>query len=313
MCAGRKYLNKRLLGNILLIITAVIWGLAFAFQREGMEHIGPMTFTAARMTLAAAAIWTLSLFWKNRAADTDPAEKAEMRRNTWTGGLGCGIFLTFASLFQQTGIIYTSAGKAGFITAFYILLVPVINFLIFKKRSTWLVWLAVLLGLIGMYLLCMTESFRLSYGDALVCVCAVLFSGHILWCDHYVKRADPIRMAAIQLLVVSVISWIAAFLFETPSLADMKAALIPILYCGLASCGIGYTLQIVAQKFTEPAVASLLMSLESVFAVIGGVVLLNERMSTGELAGCVIMFAAIIIVQIPVPSFALQKKKQEKD
>ena len=158
-----------------------------------------------------------------------------------------------------------------------------------------------LIGVAGMYLLCVTESFSLTYGDSLVCVCALLFSGHILCCDYFAKRSDPLLVSALQFLTAAVISAVLAFLQETPTWKDLAAAAVPILYCGLLSGGLGYTLQIVAQRFTDPTVASLLLSLESVFAVLAGALLLHERMSARELAGCIVMFAAIVLVQIPLP------------
>ena len=297
--------QKQLLGSLILFFVAIIWGTAFAFQRVGMDQIEPMTFCASRMSLSAIAVGMVSMLLKNRKNFADDAEAKAYKRSTVLGGVGCGVFLALASIFQQEGIVYTTAGKAGFITALYILIVPVINSAVFKKRNPWSVWLAVFLGLAGMYLLCMTESFHLAYGDTLICVCALVFSGHILWCDHYVKNGDPVRMSAIQFLVTAVICWVGAFIFESPSIPAIKSAAIPILYCGLASGGIGYTLQIVAQKITDPTIASLLMSMEAVFAVIAGALMLKERMSTRELLGCIIMFIAIIIVQIPV-------KKAEK-
>lgn len=290
--------KSNLIGNIILIFVAVIWGTAFAFQRVGMDSIEPITFAASRMTLSAVAIGILSLFCSNKEKFGDK-EKREYTKNNITGGICCGVFLASASIFQQMGMVYTSAGKAGFITALYMLLVPIINFLIFRKRNNIIVWFAVLLGVFGMYLLCMTESFSLSQGDTLICICAVLFSGHILCCDHFAGRGNPIRISAIQFITTAIISWIAAFITESPSVEKVLSATIPILYCGIVSGGMGYTLQIVAQKRTEPTVASLLMSLESVFAVIAGALILNEKMSLRELLGCAIMFVAIIIVQMP--------------
>ena len=294
--------NKRMLGNALLMLTAMIWGTAFVFQRVGMESIEPITFNAARMALAAVAVGAVSAMpiasEKEKLASYTVKECAEYRKNTIIGGICCGTFLAAASIFQQMGVVYTTAGKAGFITAMYMLLVPVINFVFFKKRNSWIVWLAVLLGVVGMYLLCMTGSFSLGRGDTLVCICAVLFSGHILCCDHFVKLGNPIRISAIQFATCTVISAVAALILEEPSWAKIASAAIPILYCGIVSGGIGYTLQIVAQKFTDPTVASLLMSLESVFAVIAGAILLGERMTSRELLGCVIMFAAIVLVQL---------------
>ena len=292
--------HRQLIGSLILLIVAVIWGTAFAFQRMGTGVIGPMTFTASRMTLSAVAVGFVSFLIKDPEM-TDAAGSSARRRDTLTGGILCGLFLVSATLFQQIGIAYTTAGKAGFITALYILLVPIISTVFLRKPSSWIVWIAVLLGLAGMYLLCMTEGFSLARGDALVCVCAMLFTGHILCCDRYAGRGNPVRISAIQFVTASFVSWTLAFIFETPSVEAIRSALIPILYCGLASGGIGYTLQIVAQRFTNPTVASLLMSFESVFAVLGGAVLLHERMSTRELLGCMVMFIAIIVVQIPVP------------
>ena len=275
-CPGMRN-NKRVLGNALLMLTAMIWGTAFVFQRVGMEDIEPITFNASRMALAAVAVGAVSLLpmasEKEKLAIMSRKERAEYRRNTIIGGICCGTFLSAASIFQQMGIVYTTAGKAGFITAMYMLLVPVIGFLFLGKL-------------------------HLGRGDTLVCICAVLFSGHILCCDHFVKFGNPIRISAIQFASCTVISSIAALILEQPSWAKIVSAAIPILYCGLISGGLGYTLQIIAQKYTDPAVASLLMSLESVFAVIAGALLLGERMTGRELLGCVIMFAAIVLVQI---------------
>lgn len=314
--------NKQMLGNLLLLLTAMIWGTAFVGQRVGMDSIEPITFNATRMALAAVMVGALAflLRLKNNkreiarraASGTTPdvtsenvsrkgEENAAQWGNTWKGGICCGLFLTAGSVFQQMGVVYTSAGKAGFITAMYMLLVPILNFLLFKKKNSWLVWLAVFIGVGGMYLLCVKEDFSLTWGDILVCICALMFSGHILCCDRFVKLADPIELAAVQFATASVISAAVAFLMETPAWAGIVAAAIPILYCGVVSGGIGYTLQIVAQKYTDPTVASLLMSLESVFAVIAGAILLGEQMSSRELLGCAVLFVAIVLVQIPLP------------
>jgi drug/metabolite transporter (DMT)-like permease len=270
-----------------------------------MESIEPITFNAARMGLAAVAVGLVAFLTRRRERESSAlrtaAEQKQYRSNTIIGGICCGVFLALGSILQQMGIVYTTAGKAGFITTMYMLLVPVIGFVFFKKKNTWLVWLAVLLGVIGMYFLCISGEFRLSHGDFLICICAVFFSCHILCCDHYAERGDPIRISAIQFATVTIISAVVAFAAEQPSMGKLASALIPILYCGLVSGGIGYTLQIVAQKYTDPTIASLLLSMESVFAVIAGVVLIHERMSIRELSGCIIMFAAIILVQIPLP------------
>ena len=199
--------------------------------------------------------------------------------------------------------MYTTAGKAGFITAMYILLVPVLNFLLFRKQNTLMVWAAVALGVLGMYLLCMTEGFSLTRGDAMVCLCALLFSGQILSCDRFAGTGNPLAISAIEFLTSAVIAGVLAFLMEEPSWTQVKAAIIPILYCGLISGGVGFTLQMIGQRYTDPTVASLLMSLEAVFALISGALILQERLSSRELLGCFIMFAAIVLSQIPPSVF----------
>ena len=298
-------MNKKVIGNLLLTITAIIWGTAFVAQRVGMESIEPITFTAARMYLAFFAVGLVSLISgrkeKEVLASRTREEARSYKKNTILGGICCGFFLVTATIFQQMGLVYTSAGKAGFITALYILLVPIISFFFFKKKNTWLVWFAVLIGVAGMYLLCMNEGFYLAHGDSLVCVCAFLFSGHILSCDYFTDKGNPLRISAIQFLTASLISTVLAFLMESPAADKIISAAIPILYCGIVSGGIGYTLQMVAQRYTDPVVASLLMSLESVFAVIAGALLIQERMSLRELTGCIVIFIAIILVQIPTP------------
>ena len=296
-------INKKVLGNILLILTAFIWGTAFVGQRQGMEHMGPITFNACRMALAALTIGTVSFVLRKRDAqkqqDMSDQSRREYRKNTVIGGICCGFFLTIAALFQQMGMVYTTAGKGGFITAMYILLVPVINWILFKRKSRPLVWIAVLMGIAGIYLLCVTEGLTLEKGDALVMVCPFFFAGHILCCDYFVQRANPVELSAIQFFTVTVLSTIMAFIVENPTWQQVTAAIVPIVWLGVLSGGIGYTFQIIAQQYTDPTVASLLMSLEAVFAVMGGAVLLGERMSARELIGAAIMFAAIILAQIP--------------
>ena len=296
--------NKRRLGNILLLITAVIWGTAFVSQRAGMDKIEPMTFAASRMILSLVFVSILSIFYakrdKKKTENMTPDEKKVHNKSTLIGGILCGLCLGSASILQQMGMVYTEAGKAGFITALYILIVPVINAFIFKKKNGKRVWLAVFLGLIGLYLLCVTDGFTLTKGDLLVMGCAIIFTGHILSADHFAPMGNPVKMSAIQFVVASAMALAGALIFETPSFEGILSAALPIIYCGIMSGGVGYTLQIIAQRYTEPTVASLLMSLEAVFAVLAGAIILGERMSAKELAGCAIMFIAIILVQLPV-------------
>ncbi len=295
--------KRKLLGNLLLLITALIWGTAFVFQRTGMDYIEPITFNASRNVLASIIIGALAVFMGRRDAKMHPerssAEKERRKHATIAGGISCGIMLSLASIAQQMGLVYTTAGKAGFITSLYMVIVPIFNFLLFRKRNTIIVWAAVLLGVIGLYLLCATDGIRLSQGDTLVVICAFLFAGHILCADRFVDDGDPVAISAIQFIVCAVICIAGAFVFEDPTWEKVVSAAVPILFCGLLSSCLGYTFQIVAQKMTDPTSASLILSLESVFAVLSGALLLGERMTGREIAGCVIMFIAIIMVQLP--------------
>lgn len=306
-------MKTKILGPVVLLLTAMIWGTGFVAQRAGMDYIEPLTFTAARMILAAIALGipALSIAVRNRKMQPPKTEKglSKKARRTLIGGIGCGAFLSTATIFQQFGIVDSTAGKAGFITALYMLLVPILNLVLFRKKGTWLVWLAVLIGVGGMYLLCMNERFQLAPSDALLCVCALLFSCHILVCDRFVGQVDPIQLSAVQFATASMISTVAAFIAEQPTPQKIMSAAVPILYCGLISGGVGYTLQMVGQKYTDATPASLLMSLESVFAVLAGAIILRERMSLSEALGCVILFSAIILVQIPLP----ENKKYDKE
>ena len=288
--------NKSLFGSLILLFTALIWGTGFAAQRAGMDNIEPFTFTAVRMALSAVFIGALALLPRRGALGS--ADGA-VRRINLLGGVCCGCFLAAACLFQQVGIVTTTAGKAGFLTAMYLLLVPLLGFVLFRRRLRARVWLAVAMGVAGLYLLCLTESLRLARGDALECVCALFYAGHILCCDYFARRGDPLKISALQFAVSTLIAAVAAALTEQPDLSAIRSAAIPILYCGIVSGGIGYTLQMTAQRFTEPTVASLVMSFEAVFAVLAGALLLGERMSPREIAGCVVLFAAIILVQLP--------------
>ena len=294
--------NKRTIANVLLMLTSIIWGLAFVFQRVGMDKIEPLTFNASRMTMGAICVIIVSIIAdkRNKNIQKSKENKKEIVKKTWVGGILCGLFLTAASAVQQMGLVHTTAGKAGFITAMYMLFVPIFNVIIFRKKSETRVWIAVLLGIVGMYLLCLKENLVLTKGDALVFLCALLYSGHILCCDKFAPDCDPIKLSAIQFIVSAVLNTVLAFIFESPTIEAVVSAIVPILYCGLLSGGVGYTLQIVGQKHTDPATASLIMSLESVFALIAGVIILQEKMTGLELLGCIIMFGAILLIQFPL-------------
>ncbi len=282
--------------SLLLLVTAVIWGVAFVAQSVGMDYVGPFTFTCARSLIAGVVLLPL-LALRRRRGPGQPAASGD-RRALWLGGLCCGLFLALASSFQQFGIQFTTVGKAGFITAFYIVLVPVLG-LLWGRRCSLAVWIGVAMALAGLYLLCITEGFAVQSGDLMVFICALLFAGHILVIDHFTHRADGVAMACIQFFACGLLCAVPMLIFERPSLAQLCAAWLPVLYAGVLSSGVGYTLQIIGQRDMNPTVASLILSLESVVSVLAGLVLLGQRLSAREWAGCLLMFCAIILAQLP--------------
>ncbi|MEA4988277.1 MAG: DMT family transporter [Anaerovorax sp.] len=298
--------KKTLIGNIMLLTTSIIWGTAFVAQRVGMDHIEPFTFGASRYILATLAVLPIIYFLNSKKRKTEIANKTELtleqkkeeRIAYLKGGAICGCVLFIASSLQQIGLVYTSAGKAGFITALYIVLVPIFGIFL-KKKVRGLTWLGVLFATIGLYLLCIKEGFTYEFGDLIIFIGAFFWTGHILCCDYFTKKSDPVKLSCVQFFVTFVFSVIAAFLFESPTWAGIVECTIPIVYCGVFSAGIGYTLQMVAQKDTDPTIASLILSLEAVFGALGGYFLLSEILTIRELMGCAIMFAAIIIAQLP--------------
>jgi drug/metabolite transporter (DMT)-like permease len=287
--------------SLLLLLTATIWGVAFVSQSVGMDYVGPFTFNAARSLIGAAVLVPcIALLKKIQKKEEGPEEvhKKEDKRTLLRGGICCGVILAVASSFQQFGLLYTTVGKAGFITAMYIILVPLLGIFAGKKVGL-RIGISVVIAVAGLYLLCMTESLRLEAGDILVLLCAVVFSFHIMVIDHFSPLVDGVKMSCIQFLTCGILCGICMFLFEAPKLSMILAAWKPVLYAGVMSCGVAYTLQIVGQKGMNPTVASLIMSLESVISVLAGFVLLHEVLSRRELFGCVLMFAAIILAQLP--------------
>jgi drug/metabolite transporter (DMT)-like permease len=287
--------------SLLLLLTATIWGVAFVSQSVGMDYVGPFTFNAARSLIGAAVLVPcIALLKKIQKKEEGPEEvhKKEDKRTLLRGGICCGVILAVASSFQQFGLLYTTVGKAGFITAMYIILVPLLGIFAGKKVGL-RIGVSVVIAVAGLYLLCMTESLRLEAGDILVLLCAVVFSFHIMVIDHFSPLVDGVKMSCIQFLTCGILCGICMFLFEAPKLSMILAAWKPVLYAGVMSCGVAYTLQIVGQKGMNPTVASLIMSLESVISVLAGFVLLHEVLSRRELFGCVLMFAAIILAQLP--------------
>lgn len=293
----------QLRNSLLLLLTSFIWGVAFVAQSIGGEAVGCFTFNGVRSLIGAAVLLPVIAFLdgqkKKEMGEEKFLEQKGDKKTLLIGGISCGLMLCIASNFQQFGISFTTVGKAGFITAMYILIVPILG-LFMKKRVGIKVWLGVVLATIGLYLLCMTsESFSLSKGDFLVLICAGFFSLHILIIDYFSPKADGVRMSCIQFFVCGIISMIIAFIFEQPNLGAILSGWLPILYAGILSCGVAYTLQIVGQKNMDPTVASLILSLESVFSVLAGWVILNQKLSGRELFGCGLMFLAIIMAQLP--------------
>lgn len=284
--------------SLLLLLTATIWGTAFVAQSVGMDHVGPFTFNAVRSLLGGIVLIPCILFLNRKKTET----KKEDNKQLLIGGICCGVLLALASSFQQLGIQYTSVGRAGFITACYIVIVPILGHLFLKKKCSLSVWLAVVLALIGLYLLCITDGSSIQKGDVLVLICSLLFSLHILVIDYFSPKVDGVKMSCIQFFVCGFLCLIPALLTEQIVTADLIAAWAPIAYAGILSSGVAYTLQIIGQKDMNPTVASLILSLESCISVLAGWVILHQALSIRELSGCLLMFAAIILAQLPSPS-----------
>lgn len=305
--------KKRVQSNLLLALTALIWGTAFVFQSKGADLMPAFAFNASRSIIAGIALLPVIFFAdrarKKRGEPSTSATPAD-RRTILTGGIVIGTVLAGAAALQQIGIGYTSVGKAGFITAMYIVIVPILGIFL-KKRPHFTVWISVAVAVVGMYLLCMTGSFTMEKGDLYVLACAFAYSIHILVIDHFSSRADCLKMSCIQFFTAGIISLAVSLCAETTDWSVLPEAIWPILYTGVMSSGMGYTMQMLAQRNTEPAIASLIMSLESVFSVLAGWVLLHQTLTPRELCGCVLMFAAILLAQTPDILAARAAKKKE--
>ena len=309
--------THKLRNTFFLFLTAMIWGAAFVAQSVSMDYIGPFTFICLRSVIGGLFLIPVIIVLdgirkksQNESADVVNSENIlhieteEKQRLSWKnkqlieGGIVCGIFLFFANCFQQTGIQYTTVGKAGFITTFYIIIVPLIG-LFFKKYCGILTWIGVVIALAGLYFLCITQKLTIQRGDALILCCSVLYAGQILAIDHYKPFVDGVKMSCIQFLTGGILGAVFMLLFENPSIAMILSAAGPILYTGIMSTGVGYTLQILGQKGLNPTVAALIMSLESVFSALSGYLFLHQVLTTRELIGCALMFIAIVLAQLP--------------
>ncbi len=282
-------------GSLLLLLGAAIWGAAFVAQRAGMDHLGPFAFSGIRMLLGGIVMIPVARLTGRKAQPEGAAGPAEQRK----AGVLCGLFLFAATSLQQMGLVETSAGKAGFITALYVVLVPVAGMALFGKRPGRIVWIGVALAVAALYLLCVPAAgFRLESGDLLLTGCAVCFTGQILCVDRYAPRVNGAALARDEFLVTGVLCTAVALAAEKTTADGIREALVPILYTGILSSAVGYTLQIYGQRNVSPTVASLIMCLESVFAVLTGALILGERMTPRETAGCVMMFAAVLLAQL---------------
>ena len=295
--------KTQLRGVLMLLLTAFIWGTSFVAQSVGMESVEAFTFNGIRTLMGACVLLPFIMIRDRLTAkkmtDGQLAESKRLNKKTVVYGAVLGIVLCAASNFQQFAFNYSTSGKIAFITAFYMLFVPLIG-LIFRKKTPLITWICVAFGFVGLYFLCMNpdDMSAVNKGDILSLICSVIYAVHILLVEKFAPDVDGIKLSCVQFAVSGTISCILMFIFENPQISAIGNAILPILYSGIMSCGLAYTFQIVGQKYTEATVASLLMCMESVFGVLSGAVVLHEILSGREIIGCVIMFAAIILSQL---------------
>ena len=285
-------MSKNIKGSIILLITAIIWGSSFVSQKLGVETVEPMTFIGLRTLLGALVLFPVILFKDNFKPDFKS-------KDLLTGGVLCGVLLCIATVLQTFGMKYIDAGKSGFLTSLYMIFVPIVGIFI-GKRLTLKTFISVLIALLGMYLLCMKEGFSsVNIGDILVLLCAVVFALHIIVIDKFSPNVDGVKLSFVQFLVCGLISSLGMLFIEKPEISDIIISFWPIAYSGIMSCGVAYTLQIIGQKYAEPTIASIIMSLESVFAALSGWLFLNEILTARELIGCIVVFIAVIYIKLP--------------
>lgn len=320
-------MKDKIKGDLMLLTTAIIWGTAFVAQKEGMDMIGPIAFNGIRTVIGGIMLIPVILLMSRRksAADVDDglteqeraAAKNQEKKLLITGSIVCGVALMLAGNIQQIGLFYTTAGKAAFITPLYVVLVPLIGMIFFRKKIRAILWLCVLAAIVGLYLLCIPSEGGLggiNKGDMIMLVCALFFALHILAVDYYSPKVDGVKLSCIQFFVAGIISIILIFPldpalgFDLPTVENILASWFPLCYVGIMSCGIAYTFQVVGQAYTDPTSASMILSMESVFGVLAGMIFLGEMMEMREILGCIIMFAAIITAQLPSKEERLQAK-----
>ena len=286
-------------GPLCLFLCSLFWGMAFAAQSNAMNYMGPYTFVFLRSAITSLVLFSVHpLMVRTRMI---PAENRENRASLWKVGALCGVFLVAATLLQQIGLVTTSTAKSGFITALYIVIVPILGLFIGKKPQITIL-LGVAMSLVGLYFLCMKDALRIDPGDLLTFFSAIVFALHILVIDRFGGNLDSVKLSAVQFLFAAVCSGILAFTLETPAFENFAACWTSVVYVAVFSGALGYTLQIAGQKSTDPTIASLIMCLESVFAAVGGWILLDQRLNGHEMLGCALMLGASIVALIPLPA-----------
>ncbi len=304
--------KQQLIGIVFMLLATFFWGTTFVAQSAGMDYIGPFTYLCCRSFIGCIVLIPVALLYerKNNKGVSSQTEGTPSvtsnRKNLIIGGIICGTVLTAASALQQIGIIYTSVGKTGFLTVLYIVLVPIFG-LFLKKKCQLNVWISVLVAVVGLYLLCIQEDFSIVLTDLYVLGGAVMWAVHILFVDHYSPKVNGVWLSSIQFLVCGILSGVLMFIFETPNMENILACAGPILYAGVFSSGVAFTLQILGQKYLDASLAALIMSTESVFSVLSGWIILHEVLSSREIFGCVFMFIAVLLAQFTFPT---RKAKQ---
>lgn len=294
-------MSNKMKGNILLLITAFIWGTAFVAQKSGGE-IGAFTFNGIRTFIGGLFLlpFVFSAYKKRKRLASTGEEVAVFSKIDYIGGAVCGALLFVAGSLQQFGLAYTTAGKAAFITTLYVVFCPILSIFLLKKGVKIIIWICVFLECIGLYLLSMKGDFSLEFGDTLVLLCAVGFALQMIAVDYYVEKVDGLNLSCLQFIVSGTLGIIAMIIFERPIVpSEILASWVAILYAGILSCGVGFTFQVLGQKYADPSLAALILCLESVFGALAGAVVLHEVMTFREIMGCVIMFVAVILANLP--------------
>lgn len=289
-------ISKEMKSVFMLLMTAAIWGFAFVAQRVGMDHVGAFTFNVIRFALGSISLLPV-IYYFSKKSENNKEEKIEADlKTTIRSGVIAGCILFFAASFQQVGLMYTTAGKAGFITSLYIVLVPILGIFL-KQKTHYTTWIGALIAVIGLYFLSINENFTIEYGDFLEIIGAFFWAGHIQAIDKFVKKVDAIKLSSVQFATCAVLSLITAFYYEDIDFSGIQGALIPLLYGGIMSAGVAYTFQAVGQKHAKPSHAAIALSMEAVFAAIGGIMLLQEKMPLRGYLGCALMLAGMLITQ----------------